>query len=123
MGRAERNPSLPLNDRVGWVSLRSTHPTHCSRGETVTPPRSLRDRPSPSRGGKRLRQYSPTGKSLLLFGNHVNPQNKKYFALSEGQISASFCPSRPGQKGVGRRHGRWAGSDGRLLALDDGVDG
>jgi hypothetical protein len=29
------------------------------------------------------------------------------------------CPSRPVQKGVGRRHGRWAGCDGRESCGDD----
>jgi hypothetical protein len=27
--------------------------------------------------------------------NRVKPQNKKYFALSEGQISGRYCLSRP----------------------------
>ena len=36
---------------------------------------------------RRVRQNSPTGKSvLLIFGIRVKPQNKIYFAFSEGQI-------------------------------------
>jgi hypothetical protein len=30
-----------------------------------------------------VRQSNPTGKSLLIVGNHVKPQNKKYFSFSE----------------------------------------
>ena len=33
--------------------------------------------------------------SLLFFGIYVKPQNKKYFALSEGQISGRYCLSHP----------------------------
>ena len=38
----------------------------------------------------------PTGKSLPIYRNRVKPQNKKYFAFPEGQISGiSFAiPSR-----------------------------
>ena len=64
-----------------------------------------------------MRQSSPTGKSFLFYRICVKPRNKEYFAFPEGQISGSFCPSRPGQKGVGRRHGRWAGCGGRWFAL------
>jgi hypothetical protein len=32
-------------------------------------------------------QFCPSGKSLPIFRNDVKPQNKKYFAFSEGQIS------------------------------------
>ena len=41
-------------------------------------------------------RYS-TGKSIPIFGNHVKPRNKKYFALSEGQIRgiSIAIPSRP----------------------------
>ena len=35
-----------------------------------------------------LRQISPTGKSILIYGNHVKPKNKKYFAFPEWQIRA-----------------------------------
>ena len=34
-----------------------------------------------------VRQSGPTGKSLLIYRNHVKPRNKKYFAFSEPQIS------------------------------------
>ena len=47
----------------------------------------------------------PTGKSLPIYGNRIKPQNKKHFALSEGQIKGtSSSPSRPTQRGVGHRH-------------------
>src|SRR5258708_33925873 len=38
----------------------------------------------------------PTGKSLLISGNRVKPQNKKYFAFPEGQIRGTSIaiPSR-----------------------------
>jgi hypothetical protein len=43
-----------------------------------------------------LRQISPTGKSLLIFGNRVKPRNQKYSAFAAGQISATTpaipCP-------------------------------
>ncbi|WP_212296072.1 hypothetical protein, partial [Bradyrhizobium sp. AUGA SZCCT0160] len=61
--------------------------------------------------GEQPRQIGPTGKSLLFYGNHVKPKisvNQKYFPFYLTQISAHLSPSRPGQKGVGRRHGRWA---------------
>ena len=63
------------------------------------------------------RHSDPTGKSLLVFGSRVKPQNKKYFCFPEGKSGVCICPSRPGQKGVGRRHGRWTGCGGRLFAL------
>ena len=69
-----------------------------------------------------LRQINPTGKSIPIIGIDVKPRNKKYFAFPEGQISDCIHLSRPGQKGVGRRHGRWAGCDGRWFTSDDGVD-
>ena len=71
---------------------------------------------------RRPRQMNPTGKSIPIYGNSVKLQIKKYFAFPEGQISDCIRPSRPGQKGVGRRHGRWAGCDGRWFTSDDGVD-
>ena len=36
----------------------------------------------------RVRQNNPTGKSLLIYGNRVKPQNQKYFALSEAKSVA-----------------------------------
>jgi hypothetical protein len=33
-----------------------------------------------------VRQINPTGKSLLIYGNRVKPQNKKYFAFPEVKI-------------------------------------
>ena len=35
-------------------------------------------------------ETNPTGKSLPIIGKHVKPRNKKYFALSEGQISGRY---------------------------------
>ncbi|MGH6712946.1 MAG: hypothetical protein ACREEK_28825 [Bradyrhizobium sp.] len=35
-----------------------------------------------------MEQNNPTGKSMLIFGNHVKPRNQKYFALSEGKSVA-----------------------------------
>ncbi|MET3839325.1 hypothetical protein ABIE49_001403 [Bradyrhizobium sp. OAE829] len=64
-----------------------------------------------------MRQINPTGKSLTIYVNRVKPQNQKYFCLPEGKTEVCVWPSRPGQKGVGRRHGRWAGCDGRLFTL------
>jgi hypothetical protein len=41
--------------------------------------------------------FCPAGKSLPIIGNRVKPRNKKYFALSEGQIRriSVGIPSRP----------------------------
>ena len=52
-----------------------------------------------------------------------SPTIKNISLYQKAKSVVHSCPSRPGQKGVGRRHGRWAGSDGRWFALDDGVDG
>ena len=60
-----------------------------------------------------VRQNNPTGKSVLIYGNRVKPRNKKYFAFTEAKSGAHIWPSRPTQKGVGRRHGRWTGCGGR----------
>jgi hypothetical protein len=60
-----------------------------------------------------VRQNNPTSKSVLIYRNNVKSRNKKYFAFPEGQIKGTLSPSRPTQKGVGRRHGRWAGCGGR----------
>jgi len=29
---------------------------------------------------RQIKSFDPSGKSLLIFGNHVKPKNKKYFA-------------------------------------------
>ena len=60
-------------------------------------------------GTEQPRQIDPTGKSLLVFGKHVKPQNKKYFAFPEGRNSAYLLPSRPDKRGVGHRHERGTG--------------
>ncbi len=53
---------------------------------------------------ERDQQNGATSKSLPIFGNNVKAQNKKYFALSEGQIRAisTAIPSRS--------EGRWPSS-------------
>ena len=60
-----------------------------------------------------MRLIGPTGKSVLIYGNHVKPRNKKYFCLPEGQIKCIHLPIPSHSEGVGRRHGRWTGCDGR----------
>jgi hypothetical protein len=35
-----------------------------------------------------LRQINPTGKSLLIFRNHVKPRNQKYFCFRLTQITS-----------------------------------
>jgi hypothetical protein len=35
-----------------------------------------------------LRQINATGKSLLIFRNHVKPRNQKYFCFRSTQISS-----------------------------------
>ena len=51
-----------------------------------------------------LRQINSTGKSLPIYGSHVKPRNKKYFAFTETKSVAHIRPSRPDQRGVGHRH-------------------
>ncbi len=60
-----------------------------------------------------VRQNDPTGKSLLIYGNRVKPQNKKYFCLPEGKSGAYVLAIPSYSEGVGRRHGRWTGCGGR----------
>src|SRR6266566_911373 len=45
---------------------------------------------------RKVRQNDPTRKSLLFYRNRVKPQNQKYFAFPEGQISGTSIaiPSR-----------------------------
>jgi hypothetical protein len=40
----------------------------------------------------RVRQNNATGKSLLIYGKCVKPQNKKYFAFPEGRNSGISLP-------------------------------
>jgi hypothetical protein len=54
--------------------------------------------------GRSAAQNCPTGKSLLIYRKRVKPQNQKYFAFPEEQLVAYLSPSRPTQRGVGRRH-------------------
>ena len=51
----------------------------------------------------------PTGKSFLIYVNHVKPQNKKYFALSEEQIRGKNPPVSPDKRGARDRHERGTG--------------
>src|SRR6266478_9026182 len=55
-----------------------------------------------------LRQINPTGKSLLIFRNHVKPVLQKYFALPLTQITSKSKPSCPTE---GRAHVTIAGRD------------
>ena len=58
---------------------------------------------------ERDQQNGATSKSLPIFGNNVKAQNKKYFALSEGQIRgiSIAIPSRP--EGRSRSSRTWDG--------------
>ena len=51
-----------------------------------------------------------TGKSaILIYGNPVKPQIKKYFAFPEMQTGLYPTPSRPDQRGARDRHERGTG--------------
>jgi hypothetical protein len=69
-----------------------------------------------------LLQNNPTGKYLLFFVNHVKAKNKKYFALSEGQISGINLPVSPDRGAFRERQERVVGCGGRRGAGDDGAD-
>jgi hypothetical protein len=45
-----------------------------------------------------MRPIGPTGKSLLIDGIRVKPQNKKYFAFPEARTVAYLSPSRPDKR-------------------------
>ena len=45
----------------------------------------------------RLRQNTPTGKSVLIFRNDVKPGNQKYFSGAVGQITSTTPPVSPGK--------------------------
>jgi hypothetical protein len=69
---------------------------------------------------RKTRQIDPTGKSpLLIFGNSVKPQNKKYFAFPEEKIRAHLSPSRPDKRGVGHRHDEGRGAVDAEAATDE----
>jgi hypothetical protein len=52
-----------------------------------------------------LRQINPTGKSLRIFRNRVNPLNQKYFASLPTQISSLIRTVSFRQEGrIARRH-------------------
>jgi hypothetical protein len=53
------------------------------------------------------------GESLPIIRNYVKPRNKKYFALSEGQISGMNRPSHPTRGADHDRHDRAVGCGGR----------
>src|SRR5258705_2881038 len=58
------------------------------------------------RAGGRVRQFSTTGKSLLIFRNDVKPRNQKYFASRLTQISSLIRTVSFRQEGrIARRHG------------------
>jgi hypothetical protein len=67
----------------------------------------------------------PSGKSLLIFGNRVKPQNQKYFAFPEGQISGIGSANPAHTRGrFAIVTMRWAGLRWTLLCsrrLDEGV--
>jgi hypothetical protein len=57
---------------------------------------------------------SSSGKSVLIYRNHVKPQNKKYFAFTEDKIRLHLCHPVPpeGRIMIARivgtgRGGRW----------------
>ena len=52
---------------------------------------------------------TPTGKSILIFRNRVKPQNQKYFAFPEKQISAVFGHPGPTEGRFAIVTERWAG--------------
>ena len=56
------------------------------------------------------------GKSLLLIGNYVKPQNKKYFAFPEVKIMALIRPSRPTRGAFRDRHDALGGAAVDALA-------
>ena len=60
-----------------------------------------------------LRQINPTGKSLLIFRNTVNPENQKYSASLKTQIRRSMLPVYRDKRGDRDRHDRAVGCDGR----------
>jgi hypothetical protein len=51
-----------------------------------------------------LRQIDPTGKSLLIFRNHVKPLLQKYFASLPAQISSLIRTVSFRQEGRCARH-------------------
>ena len=55
----------------------------------------------------------PTGKSLLIFRNHVKSQNQKYSARCVGQITFTISASCPEQRDARDRQERGAGRGGR----------
>jgi hypothetical protein len=50
-----------------------------------------------------LRQINPTGKLILIFGNHVKPLDQKYFA-------SHFCKSEVYASRLIPEEGRWPSS-------------
>ncbi|WP_436215393.1 hypothetical protein, partial [Bradyrhizobium sp. LjRoot220] len=77
-----------------------------------------RDAAEGSNPSCQVRQNSPTGKSLPIYGNHVKPKivdNKKYFAFTEIKIGLYLRPSRPARGAYHDRHDRWDGSRWTLV--------
>jgi hypothetical protein len=61
----------------------------------------------------RVRQINPTANQFGFAEVVSSPEIKNISLYPNGKSGAHMWPSRPAQKGVGRRHGRWAGSGGR----------
>jgi hypothetical protein len=49
-----------------------------------------------------VRHNNPPGKSIPIFGNNIKPQNQKYFAFPEGQISGISIAILSHQEGRSR---------------------
>ena len=63
-------------------------------------------------------KFNTTGKSLLIFRNHVKPRNQKYFAFHVGQINGtSFARLAPARGAYHDRHDTLdAGCGGRFCS-------
>src|SRR4051794_36061644 len=57
--------------------------------------------------------------SIPVYGNHVKPRNKKYFAFTEDQIRTLSFPNPSHSEGRWPSSQRGAGSGGRGGALDE----
>jgi hypothetical protein len=60
-----------------------------------------------------------SGKSLLVFRNHVKPRKQKYFAFPEVKIMALIRPTRPTRGAFRDRHDALGGA--AVDALASGV--
>jgi hypothetical protein len=75
------------------TARRLDHIVHFARGVASRAKRNL---------AVRVRQINPTGKSLLIFRNRVNPENQKYSAGLVAQITFTTPPVSPDERGVSR---------------------